>query len=137
LPVAVVAVFVGIVNVTDGGRKERLICRISKRNVVNVFVKKSLTIAPHVCCASYHRRWNQIVSVRKPSLWVFIKRIKDEEQKIRRDVRLIRSGQQRDVRRRKWRRLEERIVKLKREYAAGQISLEQYWNAMRFVVHAP
>jgi len=39
-----------------------------------------------VALYSYYRRWNQLVSVRRPSLWHFIRRLKDEERHVRRSI---------------------------------------------------
>ena len=86
-------------------------------------------------CCSYHRRWNKIVSVRRPSLWHFIRRVKDEEARIRRTVQQVRSGMLQQERRSKWRRLEQRIVRLKDQYRSGVITLREYWNAARYVTN--
>jgi len=85
---------------------------------------------------SYNRRWNQLVSVRRPSIWNFIRRLKDEDRRILRDVR-IRAGVQPSVRRRKWRQLEEPIDRLKAQYSNGTITLNRYCtlNRYRFVMH--
>lgn len=104
----------------------RRLCLLSARQVFSF-----------LCCLfySYNRRWNQLVSVRRPSIWNFIRRLKDEERRIWRNVRHVRAGVQPSVRRRKWRQLEERIERLKTQYSNGTITLKQYWNAIRFVTH--
>lgn len=76
------------------------------------------------------------MSVRRPSLWHFIRRLKDEERRVRRSIRQARAGVQPSVRRRKWRKLEERIDRLKQQHARGTITLNDYWNAIRFAVRA-
>ena len=85
---------------------------------------------------SFHRRWNNIVSVRHPSLFVFIARLKSEERRVSREIRQLRRGQQLVQRRGKWARLEANIVPLKAQYERGERTLGQYWNAVRFVTHA-
>lgn len=89
-----------------------------------------------VVCLSFHRRWNNIVSVRHPSLFVFISRLKSEERKVSREIRQLRRGQQTAQRRGKWIKLEERILRLKMQYEQGQITLTEYWNAVRFVTRS-
>ncbi len=76
-----------------------------------------------------------MVSVRHPSLWVFTVRLKAEERKVMRDIRHLRRGQAVSSRRSNWRRVEERIIGLKRRYTAGTLTIDQYWNAVRFAVH--
>jgi len=73
--------------------------------------------------------------VRRPSLWHFLRRLKDEERRICHTVRQARAGIQTSVRRCKWRKLEERIDRLKRQYTAGTITLKEFWDAIRYVTH--
>jgi len=91
----------------------------------------------HCAVDSYHNRWNRLVSVRHPSLWHFIRRLKDEERRISRSVRQPRAGIQLSHRRRKWRMLEERIDRLKMQYNNGTITLTHYWDAVRFAIRFP
>ena len=86
---------------------------------------------------SYHSRWNKLVSVRHLSLWLFIVRLKDEERRISRSIRQVRAGHQLSERRRKWRKIEERIDRLKTQYSNGVITLTQYWDAVRFATRLP
>ena len=79
---------------------------------------------------SYHRRWNQAVYVRHPSIWSFIRVLKDQQSLNEVTVRNIRSGDQPPLRRRKWRRLEQRINENKIDCNNGQINLSQYWRAI-------
>ena len=58
---------------------------------------------------SYHRRWNQAVGVRHPSIWSFIRVLKDQRSVNEVTIQSIRNGNQPPVRRRKWRRLDHRI----------------------------
>jgi len=85
---------------------------------------------------SFHRRWNNIVSVRHPSLFVFISRLKSEERRLSREIRQLRRGQQTSERRGKWIRLEARIVGMKTQYERGASTLDQYWNAVCYVMHS-
>jgi hypothetical protein len=77
-----------------------------------------------------------LVSVRHPSLWIFLTRLKTEERRIAKTVKELTRGQHRDNRRRKWRDLEERIAKLKQRYLNGAINVDEYWNAIRYVVQS-
>ena len=64
---------------------------------------------------SYHRKWNQAIGVRHPSLWSFIRVLKDQESLNRAKIRAVRNGAEPPLRRPKWRRLERRIQeKIKR-----------------------
>jgi hypothetical protein len=76
------------------------------------------------------------VNVRHPSLFVFISRLKSEERRISRTIRQLRIGQQPVQRRGKWTNLEAQIVRLKTQYEQGQLTLDQYWDAVRFVTHS-
>jgi len=76
-----------------------------------------------------------LVSVRRPSLWHFLRRLKDEERHVCRTVRQARAGIQTCVRRCKWRKLEERIDRLKRQYTAGTITLKEFWDVIRYATH--
>ena len=102
------------------------------RRSIGNFIVYSMAFATH----SFHRRWNQLVSVRHPSLWLFLARLKSEERRIARTVKDIKRGQYRDTRRRKWRKLEDRISTLKDRYVNGVITLQQYWNAIRHAVQS-
>jgi hypothetical protein len=91
------------------------------RRSIGNFIFYSTAFATH----SFHRRYNQLVSVRHPSLWLFLARLKSEERRIARTVKGIKREQYRDNRRRKWRKLEDRISTLKNRYVIGVITLQQ------------
>ena len=55
-----------------------------------------------------------------------IKRLKDEEALIRCNVRQIRTGGLEPQRRNKWRKLEDRIVRLKDQYHNGTLTIDEY-----------
>ena len=83
---------------------------------------------------SFHRAWNQAVGVRHPSLWVFIRVLKDQYSAQQVKMRNIRNGNAAPRRRLKWRRLEERIVHLKTQFITGVTNLDQYWNLVKYVL---
>lgn len=60
--------------------------------------------------------------------------MKDEERLERRNLRARMQGDGDVPIKRKWRRLEKRIKRLRRQYQNGDRSLDEYWNAMAYVV---
>ena len=84
---------------------------------------------------SYHSRWNDAVAVRHPSLWNFIRVLRDQQQAVQEAViENIRNGNPPPKRKRKWRILEGRINSLKEEYGNGERNLESYWHAVTYCV---
>ncbi len=83
---------------------------------------------------SFHRRWNQAVGVRHPSLWVFVRVLKDQHSINEAKINDIRNGRPPPRRRQKWRRLEERIVGLKTRFTNGGLSLDEYWDSVKYVI---
>lgn len=83
---------------------------------------------------SYHRRWNAAVGVRHPSLWVFIRILKDQHTIHETAVAGMRNGNPPPIRRRKWRILERRINHLKNEYNNGIRNIDDYWRAVCHVI---
>ena len=83
---------------------------------------------------SFHRRWNQAVGVRHPSLWVFTRVMKDQQAISEVKISDIRNGRPPPRRRQKWRRLEERIVDLKARFTNGNLTLEGYWESVKYVI---
>lgn len=82
----------------------------------------------------FHSKWNRFVGTKHPSLWIFIRKLKDEERSERRRIRTVHEGRDGPKMRRKWRKLEKRIKRLKREYRRGIRNAGQYWGAMTYVV---
>ena len=79
---------------------------------------------------SFHNRWNKAVSIRHPSLWNLLRVLKDQLVVTEEKKKGMLNGNPPPPRKLKWRRLEERIVQLKREYGNGQRNLTNYWNAI-------
>ena len=79
-------------------------------------------------------RWNNIVAVRHPSLWVFLRKLKDEQAIHEIKVRGMLNGARPPRRRLKWQQLENRIVHLKTQLQNGGRDLEEYWMAVRHSV---
>ena len=61
--------------------------------------------------AGYHRIWNNAVAVRHPSLWTFIRCIKDQQSAIENSVEAVDNGEPTIKRRKKWRDLEDRFLR--------------------------
>ena len=86
---------------------------------------------------SFHRGWNKAVGVRHPSIWVFVRVLKDQHSINDVKINDIRNGRAPPTRRPKWRRLEERIINLKSRFVNGNLSLEDYWESSEICHHAP
>ena len=74
---------------------------------------------------SFHQRWNNSVGVRYPSLWNFIRVLKDQQAINETAIEGMGMG-----RTRKWRNLEERIERLKRQYREGERDINAYWRGI-------
>ena len=79
---------------------------------------------------SYHSRWNNAVGVRQPSLWYFIRVLKDQEAVNEVAVQGMLNGNPPPARKRKWRELERQIDALKNQYNVGVRNLDSYWRAV-------
>ena len=91
---------------------------------------------PFLFISGFHYRWNRAVGRRHPSLWHFIRKMKDEQRLLSLSAAAAQRGNAPPPRQRKWRNLEGRIQRLKREYNAGDRTLEEYWDAVVYVVKA-
>lgn len=82
----------------------------------------------------FHNAWNQRVQVAHPSLWVFIRHLKDIQTTTETAIDCAQRGApvQRPVR--KWRVLNRKIQRQIRRYATGAISLERYWRHISYMV---
>ena len=78
----------------------------------------------------FHSGWNQAIGVRHPSLWTFLRHQKDFQATLEVQLDASDRGDRPPARKRKWRKLEERIVRLKREYENGERNLTEYWKAI-------
>ena len=83
---------------------------------------------------SYHRRWNAAIGVHHPSLWVFVRILKDQHAVHEAAVEGMRQGNPPPLRRRKWRILERRINHLKEEYNNGIGNIDDYWQAVCHII---
>lgn len=92
------------------------------------------TNTTHVLIVGWNSRFNNHVGRRHPNLWVFIKKLKQEQTRVEIAIGQADTGVDPPRRRRKWRRLEARIARLTDEYNQGQRNVQQLWNAMTHVV---
>ncbi|KAK5854116.1 hypothetical protein PBY51_015213 [Eleginops maclovinus] len=81
---------------------------------------------------AFHHRWNTGVERRHPSLWVFIRRLKDEQRRLETQCGIAERGDPAPQQRRKWRRLDERLQRLRRQYRRGVRTLDAYWEAVQY-----
>ena len=83
---------------------------------------------------SFHSRWNTSVGVRHPSLWVFMRKLKDGQANHETRVDEMSNGEQPPIRRLKWRKFETRIVTLREQFQNGAKTMDEYWRAMRHTI---
>ena len=74
-------------------------------------------------------------AARHPNLWTMIRQMKDEQRRAARSIRQADRGQLQPLPRRKWRNLQRRVKRLKRQYRSGVRTLDSYWDAVAYVVH--
>ncbi|XP_071840820.1 uncharacterized protein [Apostichopus japonicus] len=83
----------------------------------------------------FHQRWNNIIGRAHPSLWLFLRKMKDEQHLLEITVASAGRGEAPPHRRRKWRTLQQRITRLRDEYLSGKRTLQRYWNAVVFYLN--
>ncbi|KAL8619809.1 hypothetical protein ACOMHN_025895 [Nucella lapillus] len=86
---------------------------------------------------SYHHSLNQLVGVRHPNLWHFIRKLKDCQAESETKLTAAEQGDAPRQRRRKWRILAARICHLKQQYTNGARNLDSYWRAISHVIWRP
>jgi len=75
-----------------------------------------------VTVVGFHTRWNGEVGVRHPNLWHFIRKLKDEERRVQRQIRAVDRGDAPPTKKRRYRQLQERVSRLKADYVAGMVA---------------
>ena len=75
-----------------------------------------------------------MVGVRHPSLWIFIRKMKDGERANRLQKRQLERGQLMPQRRRKWINLQTRIDRVRGQYERGERNADELWNALTYVI---
>lgn len=73
------------------------------------------------------------MSVKHPSLWVFIRHLKDAQSATEVAIDHERSGDPAPKQKKKWRVRNRRIKQLQRRYARGAVDVTQYWNAISYL----
>ncbi|KAL8567091.1 hypothetical protein ACOMHN_027518 [Nucella lapillus] len=86
---------------------------------------------------TYHHSLNQLVGVRHPNLWHFIRKLKDSQAESETKLTAAEQGDAPRQRRRKWRILAARICRLKQQYTNGARNLDSYWRAISHVIWRP
>lgn len=66
----------------------------------------------------------------------FIQKLKDEQRAVHRIIASASNGDAPPVRKHKFRKLQERIDRLKADYVTGRRDLQNYWKALAHVVHS-
>ena len=83
---------------------------------------------------SFHSRWNADVGVAHPNLWVFIRKMKNNQIVTENTVAAVQLGRPAPRRARKWRLLEARIDVLKIRLANNNITIDQFWRSIRHTI---
>ena len=68
--------------------------------------------------------------MKHPSLWTFIRCLKDRQAVAETALDAAGHGEAPPSRRKKWRKLEAKLLRLKRQYNSGDRDLESYWDAV-------
>ena len=84
---------------------------------------------------SFNRVWNAAVGVRHPSLWLFIRVLKDKQAAHEATKQNMINGVPPPPRRRKWRQLEAHINRLQTQYRNGQRTVDNYWRAVCYTLN--
>ena len=87
----------------------------------------------------FNAKWNRRVATRHPNLWCFVKFLKDQQVTTEQLAARLDRGEPGAPRRKKWRRLEARIQRLKERLTGNvgrrrRLTVEQYWNAVTYAV---
>ena len=98
-------------------------------NVWNVF-DRNMSQRTNNNIESYHHTLNSDVEVHHPSLWVFIRKLKDQQVRSKHTIRNAHNGQEPPRRKRKWRRLENKLIRLKQDYNDGARDINSFWKAV-------
>lgn len=85
-------------------------------------------------CSGFHGHWNARVAVKHPSLWTFIRHLKDSQTVTEVAIDNARAGRSPPLQRKKWRRRNLQLKKLRQRYLNGRISLSRYWASVSHVV---
>ncbi|KAL8623791.1 hypothetical protein ACOMHN_054097 [Nucella lapillus] len=147
LPLAVV--YINFTALVGARRIQRLTARYPQladflTYVSNTYVRHRATFPPPVWnvydrrmdqrtnnhVEAFHRRLNDAVQVRHPTLWMFIRLLKDNQTLTEDNMSRADRGDAAPRRRRKWRQLDERLTQLKQEFHDGDRDLDAYWRAV-------
>ncbi|KAK3105294.1 hypothetical protein FSP39_021789, partial [Pinctada imbricata] len=77
-------------------------------------------------CIAFNKRWNATVGRVHPNLWYFLRKLRTEEKRGSLAIAATRRGDPPPPRKRKYRRLQERIDRLQQDYRRGRRTAVQY-----------
>lgn len=83
----------------------------------------------------FHSMWNRKIGVRHPSIWLFIRRLKDEQKQTDVKILAVERADPPPPQKRKWRQFNERLRRLKESYNVGDRTLNEYWEAVKHIIH--
>ena len=98
-------------------------------NFWNVF-DRPVTIRTTNQCENWNRGWNSDVRTTTPNFWKVLKKLGEQELSSRLDIRRISRGEPPRLKSKKYRNLDNKIVRLKNSYLDGNICLVTYWDGI-------
>ena len=84
-------------------------------------------------CESWNRDCNASLGTKNPVFWTVIQKLGEQEQYSRLDIRRITRGEASNIRKKKYRDLNEKISRLKNSYLDVTLSLKNYWEGVSYI----
>lgn len=89
----------------------------------------------YIFVSGFHSRWNKQVGQAHPSLWTVIRRMKKEGKRTEVALDKAMRGDRPPKIKRKWRRMDRRIIRLRTSLQEGGHNLAEYWAAIMHATH--
>ena len=98
-------------------------------NFWNVF-HRPVTLRTTNQCENWNRGWNSDVGTSTPNFWKVLKKLGEQELSSRLDIRRISRGKLPRLKNKKYRILDNKIIRLKNSYLDGNICLVTFWDGI-------
>ena len=89
---------------------------------------RPVTIRTTNQCKNWNRGWNSDVGTTTPNFWKVLKKLGEQELSSRLDIR--RKKEPPRLKSKKYRNLDNKIIRLKNSYLDGNICLVTYWDGI-------
>ncbi|PIK33717.1 hypothetical protein BSL78_29475 [Apostichopus japonicus] len=96
---------------------------------------RDMTCRTNNAVESFHSRWNREVGQAHPSLGTIVRRMKKEGKRTEVAIEKAMRGDQPPKIKRKWRRMERRISRLRKSLQDGGHNLAELWAAVLYATH--